>query len=155
MCLYGLSFVLWCPLRLAHKTMFGSSLSPVVCRKVHVLLCYIFFCACMFAYSDVQHFVLSNISTYWVQCCDVHYDFRIKTMFGSSLLPVFCRRAHVLFTLFVFVCVQWCPTRIFVLFVFVLCLMYPTIPVFPDFPFGFLSILRTERIRIRARKNMK
>ena len=34
--------------------------------------------------------------------CDVHYDFRIKTMFDSSLLPVVCRRAHVLFTLFVF-----------------------------------------------------
>ena len=31
------------------------------------------------------------------------YDFRIKTMFGSSLPPVVCRRAHVLFTLFVFV----------------------------------------------------
>jgi len=43
----------------------------------------------------------ANISH--VNC--VHYDFRIKTMFGSSLLPVVCRRAHVLFTLFVFVCV--------------------------------------------------
>ena len=31
------------------------------------------------------------------------YDFRIKTMFGSSLPPVVCRRAHVLFKLFVFV----------------------------------------------------
>jgi hypothetical protein len=30
---------------------------------------------------------------------------RIKTMFGSSLLPVVGKRAHVLFTLFVFVCV--------------------------------------------------
>jgi len=29
-------------------------------------------------------------------------NFNIKTMFGSSLLPVVCRRAHVLFTLFVF-----------------------------------------------------
>jgi hypothetical protein len=27
----------------------------------------------------------------------------IKTRFGSSLPPVVCRRAHVLFTLFVFV----------------------------------------------------
>jgi hypothetical protein len=26
---------------------------------------------------------------------------RIKTMFGSSLTPVVCKRAHVLFTLFV------------------------------------------------------
>jgi hypothetical protein len=38
-------------------------------------------------------------------CCDVRYDFRIKTMFGSSLSPVVCRRAHVLFTLCVCVCV--------------------------------------------------
>jgi hypothetical protein len=29
------------------------------------------------------------------------YDFRITTMFGSSLLPVVYKRAHVLFTLFV------------------------------------------------------
>ena len=39
----------------------------------------------------------------WVQCCHVRYDFRIKPMFGSSLSPVVCRRANVLFTLFVFV----------------------------------------------------
>ena len=31
-------------------------------------------------------------------------DVRIKTMFGSSLPPVVCRRDHVLFMLFVFVC---------------------------------------------------
>ena len=36
------------------------------------------------------------------------YIFCIKTMFGSSLPPVVCRRAHVLFTLFVFICVYWC-----------------------------------------------
>jgi hypothetical protein len=33
------------------------------------------------------------------------YDFRIKTMPDSSLPPVVCRRARVLYTLFVFVCV--------------------------------------------------
>ena len=32
-------------------------------------------------------------------------------MLGSSLPPVVCRRAHVLFTLFVFACVLWCPTN--------------------------------------------
>jgi hypothetical protein len=31
--------------------------------------------------------------------------FLMKTMFGSSLPPIVCRRAHVLFTLFVFVSV--------------------------------------------------
>ena len=33
------------------------------------------------------------------------YDLHIKTMFGSSLPPVFCWKTHVLFTLFVVVCV--------------------------------------------------
>jgi hypothetical protein len=37
MCLYLLSSVLWCPLRVPHKPMFGSSLHPVVCRMAHVL----------------------------------------------------------------------------------------------------------------------
>jgi len=48
---------------------------------------------------------------YCVPCCNVRYDFRIKTIFGSALPPVVCRRAHVLFTFFVFVCVLWCPTQ--------------------------------------------
>jgi hypothetical protein len=34
-------------------------------------------------------------------CCDVRYDLHIITMFGSSLPPVVCRRAHVQFMLFV------------------------------------------------------
>jgi hypothetical protein len=60
--------------------------------------------------------------------------------------PVVCRRYHVLFTLFVFVYVEWFQTHIvvwgllvfllcmvmsntyFVLFVFVLCLVYPMLP---------------------------
>ena len=40
--------------------------------------------------------------TFWVPCCGVHYDFSMKTMFGSYLSPVVCRRARVLFTVFVF-----------------------------------------------------
>ena len=49
-----------------------------------------------------------------VLCCPImchyalsscRYDFHIKTMFISSLPPVFCRRAHVLFTLFLLACV--------------------------------------------------
>ena len=43
------------------------------------------------------------VFTVWVPYCDVRYDFRIITIFGSSLLPVVCRGTHVLFTLFVFV----------------------------------------------------
>ena len=49
--------------------------------------------------------VLLFVFTSRVPCSDLHYDFHIKTMFGSSLLPVVCRSAHVLFTLFVFVCI--------------------------------------------------
>ena len=43
-------------------------------------------------------------------------------MFSSSLLPAVCRRTHVLFTLFVFVCcVQHILCFVFVLFFFDLC----------------------------------
>jgi hypothetical protein len=34
---------------------------------------------------------------------NIRYDFRINTMFGSSLPPAVCSMAHVLLTLFVFV----------------------------------------------------
>jgi hypothetical protein len=53
--------------------------------------------------------------TLWIPSCDVRYDFHIKTMFGSSLPPVLCRRVHILFTLFVFVWV-WCLTHIMLCF---------------------------------------
>ena len=33
------------------------------------------------------------------------YDFSMKTMFGSSLPPVVCGSARILFMLFVFACV--------------------------------------------------
>ena len=46
--------------------------------------------------------------------------------------------AYVLFTLFVFVCMWWCPTRVVLCLCFVfLCLVYPVLPIF-DFPFGVL-----------------
>jgi hypothetical protein len=35
--------------------------------------------------------------TFFVSCCDGRYGFRIKTMFGSSLPSVVCRRARVWF----------------------------------------------------------
>ena len=38
---------------------------------------------------------------------------------NTILLPVVCRRVHVLFTLFVFVCIKWCPTHIVLCFYFV------------------------------------
>jgi hypothetical protein len=65
--------------------------------------------------SDVLINVIIKNSTYcviesvlqWfcIPHCDVRCDYRIEPMFGSSLTPVVCRRDHVLFTLFLFLCV--------------------------------------------------
>ena len=54
MCLYVLSSVLWGWQRFPIKTMFGSSLPPLVCRRFHVLLC---------------------VLTFLVPCCGVDNDF--------------------------------------------------------------------------------
>jgi len=45
------------------------------------------------------------LQVFLVPCSDVRYDVSIKTMFRSSLHLVVYRSAHVLFTLFVDVCV--------------------------------------------------
>ena len=66
---------------------------------------------------------------------EFRYDFNIETMSGSSLPPVICRRAHVLFMLFVFVCSSRCPTHIVWCFCFVsLHLVHPMLPVSLDCP---------------------
>jgi hypothetical protein len=52
--------------------------------------------------------LLLCVFTLWVPCC----EFRIQAMFGSSLPPVVCKRAHVLLTLFAFASGYWCPTHI-------------------------------------------
>jgi hypothetical protein len=77
----------------------------------------------------------------------------MKTMSGSSLLAVVCWKAHVSLMLFVYVCAQelcsprfevrsmvlisslFCVVFIVVLFAFVLCLVCPVLPVFPDCQF--------------------
>jgi len=49
MCCCILSFVFWCPVWFPHKTMFDTSfLSPVICRRAHVL-----FVSFLFAHSGV------------------------------------------------------------------------------------------------------
>jgi hypothetical protein len=54
---------------------------------------------------------------------------------------VVCRMAHVLFTLFVNVCVYWCLTHIVFCFSFVfLCLVYPMLPVSLDCSFFLLPL---------------
>ena len=92
--------------------------------------------------------------TFCIPCYDVCYGFHMDTMFGSSLPSAVCRKDHVLFTLFVFVCLWWCPAVcrrdhvLFTLFVFVclwwcpahvvlclclvfLCPVYPVLIIFP------------------------
>ena len=44
----------------------------------------------------LTHSLLLCVFTFWIPYWDVRYDFRIKTMFSSSLSPVVCRRARVL-----------------------------------------------------------
>ena len=83
--------------------------------------------------------VLLCVLTFRVSCCDVRYDFRIKKMFGSSLPPAVCGRAHVLFT-FLFWCLLVCSGVRFILcyvfFSFFLHLVYPMLPCsFSDCPF--------------------
>jgi hypothetical protein len=57
-------------------------------------------------------------------------------MFGSSLPPIVCRRAHVLSTLFVLACIYWCPTHIVLCLRFVYHrLVYPMLPISLDCPF--------------------
>jgi hypothetical protein len=54
-------------------------------------------------------------------------------MFGLYLPPVVCRRAHILFTLFVFVWAWWSPTHVVLCFCFVfLRIMYPVLLVSLD-----------------------
>jgi hypothetical protein len=73
----------------------------------------VFFCVVRVVHHLVFFYVvLLCVFTFLVPCCDVGCDFQIQTMFGSSLPPFVCRRTHVLFTLFVFVCVWWCPAHI-------------------------------------------
>ena len=63
------------------------------------------------------------VFTFLVQRCDVRYDFLIKRCSVRLYHPVVCNRAHVLFMLFVFVCVFSGVQHILccVVFFFILC----------------------------------
>jgi len=57
-----------------------------------------------------------------VPCCDIRYDFRVKTMFDSCFLtPISFVEGSVLFMSIVFVYVFWCPTRLLYQMMFVSC----------------------------------
>jgi len=68
--------------------------------------------------------VLLCVFTFWVPCCDARYDFRIETMFCSSLHPVVCRglMSYLRYLcLFADSSVQHMLCCVFILFFFVLC----------------------------------
>ena len=79
--------------------MFGSSLLPVVCRRVHVLftLCLVRLYFQLFVGGFMSY--LRYVWFVFTSSCLQEGSCLIYVMFGSSLLPVVCRRVHVLFTL--------------------------------------------------------
>ena len=106
MCLYVLISVL-----LISLVCFALSCYVSLCsefRVAHffsffVLSCNVALCSEFRVTHFFSFFVLSCYVALCFPCCDVRYDFRIKTMLCSSLPPAVCSRVHVLFTLFVFV----------------------------------------------------
>ena len=83
-----------------------------MCNDKHTIILYslvffIFMCYRLWQLATTIVFFcvfLVYVFTFCIPCCGVCYDFRIKTMLDSPLPLIVCRRAHVLFTLFVFVC---------------------------------------------------
>ena len=75
---------------------------------------------------------------FYVLSYDVRYDIHINTVFRSSLPPVVYRRAHVIFTLYVFLFAHSDVHHIlcwaFIVFYFFRH-MYPVLPVSLDCPF--------------------
>ena len=124
--------------------LFGSSLPPVICRRTHVLYTLFVFVWFIFTSSYLQE---NSCLIYVICVCLVHLYLqlfvgelmsyiRYLCLFGSSLPPVVCRRTHVLFTLFVFVYVQQCPTHIVLCFwLAFLRLEYSMVPISLDCPF--------------------
>ena len=90
---------------LCYLCLFGSSLPPVVCRRVHVLFTLFVFIFTLQLFVGVLMSYLCYLVRLYLQLFvgGLMSYLRYLCLFGSSLPPVVCRRAHVLFTLFVFV----------------------------------------------------
>ena len=103
---------------LRYMCLFGSSLPPVVCRRAHVLFTLYVFVWFVFTCLYLQLFVGELMSYLRYMCLfglslpfirvqlfvgGLMSYLRYMCLFGLSLPPVVCRRAHVLFTLYVFV----------------------------------------------------
>ena len=88
--------------------------------------------------------VLLCVFTFWVPWCEVRYDFHMKTMFGSSLPPVVCRRG--MFCLrYLFLFMLCCA---FILFFF-LCASFSALTFFFKLPLRYsltfiVSVIMTE-----------
>ena len=96
---------------LPYQCLFGSSLPPVVSRRAYVLFTLLVFVWFVFTSSCLQE---GLCLIYLISVCLVRLYLqlfaggrmsylRYQCLFGSSLPPVVCRRADVLFTLLVFV----------------------------------------------------
>ena len=95
-------------------------------------------------YTDLQKHLFCLIQFYVRHQLKQTYQFFVGGLISYLLfLCLFVwRRAHILFTLFVFVCVQWCQIYIMLCFCFVcLRLVFPMLPVSLECP-HFLSPLR-------------
>jgi hypothetical protein len=111
---------------------------PLYCL-VHLLLAIVLSCPSSMYSFWLSLFVSSNLCYVW-NFITKHTNY-VRLFFfphcswvllnlGSPLPPVVCRRDHVVFTLFVFFYVWWCPTHIMFCFCFV-ChrRVYPRLPV--------------------------
>jgi hypothetical protein len=91
--------------------MLGSSLPSVVCRRAHVLFMlfvfvwFVFTFSCLWEGSCLVYVICICLIRLYLQLFvgGLMSCLRYLYLFGSSLPSVVCRRAHVLFMLFVFV----------------------------------------------------
>ena len=143
-CLYRQLFVGGLMSYLRYLCLFGSSLPPVVCRRAHVLFTLYVFVWFVFTSSCLQE---GSCLIYVICVCLVRLYRQLFVgglmsylcylcLFGSSLPPVVCRRAYVLFTLYVFVwfvftssCLQEGSCLIYVICVCLVCLYLHCLPI--------------------------
>jgi hypothetical protein len=101
-------------------------------------------------YMEQKKCSLWCLFTFWVPCCDVRFDFRMKTMFGSFLPPIVFLRYLCLFT-------YWGVQHILCCFFsFVLC----TVPYVVSFsglsilycPFGIQGRIQNFKLGGRIKK---
>jgi hypothetical protein len=63
----------------------------------------------LFVCLELAFVMLSNYIMFVVSCSNIRYDFRVKTMFDLPWISFVLHRVPVLFMLFVFIYVYWCP----------------------------------------------